>query len=149
MSKELIQVFMGMTGSLGFAILYHIRGRKLLAITLGGGLGWVVYLVCRYLETGLNLALFWGTFCVAALSAVLARLMHAPVLLFLIPMTIPMIPGSDLYYAMEALVKKLPDVVALVEKVSGEAFSMAMGIVVSSGVIRLKTGRKGMQNESI
>jgi hypothetical protein len=25
MSKELIQVFMGMTGSLGFAILYHIR----------------------------------------------------------------------------------------------------------------------------
>jgi uncharacterized membrane protein YjjB (DUF3815 family) len=60
-----------------------------------------------------------------------------------------MIPGSDLYYAMEALVKKLPDVVALVEKVSGEAFSMAMGIVVSSGVIRLKTGRKGMQNESI
>ena len=46
MQAEIIQTAMGVVGSLGFALLFGIRGTKPLGcIALGSGIGWVVYLV--------------------------------------------------------------------------------------------------------
>ena len=47
MSFSVIQTIMGMIGSVGFAVLFGVRGRKLAVIALGSGAGWAVYLVCR------------------------------------------------------------------------------------------------------
>ena len=46
MRLEFVQTSMGIIGSLGFALLFGIRGTKLLGcIALGSGIGWIVYLV--------------------------------------------------------------------------------------------------------
>jgi uncharacterized membrane protein YjjB (DUF3815 family) len=137
MFPDVLQVFMGMLGSIGFAVLYQIHGLKLLAIMVGGGSGWSCYLIARECGLGVGTSLFIGTFCVASMSAIMARLGRAPVLIFLIPMTIPMIPGSDLFYTMQALVTQSSDFEKLLEKVVMESFSMAMGIASSSYVVRL------------
>ena len=51
-----------------------------------------------------------GAFCgkpvFAAFSEILARVLKAPVILLLVPMLIPEIPGGDLYYAMYDLVQR-------------------------------------------
>ena len=38
-------------------------------------------------------------------SEVLARIIHTPVLLLLVPMLVPLIPGGDLYRSMDALIR--------------------------------------------
>ena len=45
MSWYVLQTVMGAVGSLGFAILFGVRDRKLIPITAGGALAWSVYLV--------------------------------------------------------------------------------------------------------
>ena len=39
MSFSVIQTIMGMIGSVGFAVLFGVRGRKLAVIALGSGAG--------------------------------------------------------------------------------------------------------------
>ena len=39
-----IQILTGTLGAFGFAILYNLRGTKLLIATLGGALSWGTYL---------------------------------------------------------------------------------------------------------
>ena len=106
MMPFVIQTLMGALGSVGFAILFNVRGYRLIFFFLGGALDWAVYLVCK--ENGCNLfvSVFLATATAAFLSEVLARLVRAPVLILLVPMLIPLIPGSDLYYTMDALIRQ-------------------------------------------
>ena len=47
MSFAVIQTVTGMIGSVGFAVLFGVRGKRLAVIALGSGAGWAVYLLCR------------------------------------------------------------------------------------------------------
>lgn len=49
--------------------------------------------------------LMFATITAGLSSEILARVIHAPVLISLVPMLVPLIPGSDLYYCMDALVR--------------------------------------------
>ena len=105
MMPYVIQTLMGALGAVGFAILFNVRGYRLILFFLGGALDWAVYLICK--ENGCSLfgSVFLATATAALLSEVLARLVRAPVLILLVPMLIPLIPGSDLYYTMDALIR--------------------------------------------
>ena len=136
--QEIIQIITGMFGSFGFAVLYNIKGKKLAIIALGGACGWALYLLCRCRGAGLYTGLFIGTFFVSAFSGIMARVLRVPVLVLQIPMTIPMIPGSDLYYTAQFLVKKdFPDFGMQANKVLSEAFAMALGIAAASYLVRM------------
>ena len=97
MSFSVIQTIMGMIGSVGFAVLFGVRGRKLAVIALGSGAGWAVYLVCRAMGCSIFTGLLAASLFVAALSEVLARMLRTPVILLLVPMLIPEVPGEALY----------------------------------------------------
>ena len=79
----LLQIVMAMIGALGFGLLFHISGSRLITIMLGAAVNWGVYL----------------------LAELLARLLKAPVITLLVPMLVPLIPGGDLYYTTLALVQ--------------------------------------------
>ncbi len=135
--QDIIQIITGMLGSLGFAILYNIRGKKVAIIALGGACGWALYLFCRSRGIGLYTGLFIGTFFVSAFSGILARILRVPVLVMQIPMTIPMIPGSDLYYTAQYLVRRdFPAFGVQANVVLSEAFAMALGIATASYLVR-------------
>ena len=78
MSFSVIQTIMGMIGSVGFAVLFGVRGRKLAVIALGSGAGWAVYLVCRAMGCSIFTGLLAASLFVAALSEVLARMLRTP-----------------------------------------------------------------------
>ena len=102
---------MGVVGSLGFALLFGIRGTKPLGcIALGSGIGWVA--IC---------------------SEVTARLIKTPVILLLVPMLIPEIPGGDLYYTMYSLIEgDSAKFASLLQLVLAEAGAIALGIILAS-----------------
>ena len=105
MTPYIIQTLMGAVGSVGFAVLFNVRGYRLILFFLGGALDWAVYLLCAHNGCTMFVSVLLATMTAALISEVLARLVRAPVLILLVPMLIPLIPGSDLYYTMDALIR--------------------------------------------
>lgn len=134
MRPEFVQTSMGIIGSLGFALLFGIRGTKPLGcIALGSGIGWIVYLVSVAGGHGKAFGMLASSLVIAACSEILARVIKTPVILLLVPMLIPEIPGGDLYYTMYSLVEGDTDKFAsLLQLVLAEASAIALGIILAS-----------------
>ena len=134
MRPEFVQTSMGIIGSLGFALLFGIRGTKPLGcIALGSGIGWIVYLGSVAGGHGKAFGMLASSLVIAACSEILARVIKTPVILLLVPMLIPEIPGGDLYYTMYSLVEGDTDKFAsLLQLVLAEAGAIALGIILAS-----------------
>ena len=134
MQPEFVQTSMGIIGSLGVALLFGIRGTKPLGcIALGSGIGWIVYLVSVAGGQGKAFGMLASSLVIAACSEILARVIKTPVILLLVPMLIPEIPGGDLYYTMYSLVEGDTDKFAsLLQLVLAEAGAIALGIILAS-----------------
>ena len=99
-----LQVLAAAAGTLGFALLFNSRPRRLVFGALGGGLTWVVYLVLsRFVGSdflSVALAAAFG----AGYAEVMARVCKAPATVFTILSEIALIPGGSLYITMHHLV---------------------------------------------
>ena len=100
-----VQVGMAAVGALGFGLLFHISGSRLVTILLGGAANWGFYLLALWAYEDRVAAFFAAALATAALAEVLARLLNTPVLTLLVPMLVPLVPGGDLYYTTLALVR--------------------------------------------
>ncbi len=133
----LIQIVMGMLGSIGFAVLFGIYNKTLMAIALGSGAGWIVYLFCIERGYGMFVGLLFASLFVALLSEILARKFKTPVILLLVPMLIPEIPGGDLYYTMYHLVQgRFAEFGTSSNQVLAEAGAIVLGIVLASYFVK-------------
>lgn len=141
MAWYFLQTAMGCVGAVGFAILFNTRGRKLLWVMLGSGLCWAVYLACVYFKQDRLLALFFAAATAALISEVLARVLRAPVIILLVPILIPLIPGGDLYYMMSYLVQQAYESFGrYAQLVLGQAGAIALGIICVSSLVNVVTG---------
>ncbi len=141
MPHALLQTAMACIGSVGFAVLFNIRGKKLLLSGLGGALGWAVYLCCLHTGQDVFFALFLATAAVVACSELLARLVKTPVILLMVPMLIPLIPGGDLYYMMSCLVQgQYARFGQYAQLVLTESGAIAIGIICVASLANICTG---------
>ena len=100
MMDAIIQIIMGGLGTLGFNILFHIRGKKLVLATLGGVISWTVFLAFAPIlpsEAGRYLL---ASAIITVYAEIFARIQKTPTTTFLVPSAVPLIPGSALYYTM-------------------------------------------------
>jgi uncharacterized membrane protein YjjB (DUF3815 family) len=135
-----IQILMGGLGTLGFNILFHIRGRKLLFATLGGVISWAVFLALAPVLPGEGFRYFLAAAAVTVYGEVLARVMKTPTTTFLVPSIIPLIPGSALYYTMNyALNQQWSDFARQAFYTLQLALSLAVGIIAITTAVRLIT----------
>lgn len=134
------QVIMAFLGSLGFSILFNIRGRKLWYAAIGGMLSWIIYLL---LETWLKNEMsqyFISSMIVTIYSEVLARMEKTPTTTFLTSAVVPLIPGRSLYYTMNYAVNGMLDkFVTSGTHTVGLASSIAAGIMAGSSLFRVLT----------
>ena len=84
-----VQIAAAFFGSLGFALLFGLRRRYLLPASLGGMLSWGLYLLLDHLLSSPFLACFAASAFSTVYAELLARLMHSPTTLFVIPAVIP------------------------------------------------------------
>ena len=103
MMNAWIQILTGGLGTLGFALIAHVRPRLLPSATLGGLLSWAIYLWIYALTGSVFLGTLISTMAVYTWSEIMARIMKAPVTIFLVPGILPLLPGSYLYYTVLAL----------------------------------------------
>ena len=125
-----VQILTGTLGTLGFTVLFHLRGKKLLLSTLGGLISWAVFLAfepvfpseaVRYLISSATITLY---------AEILARIEKTPTTTFLMPSFIPLIPGGALYYTMNYALNQQWSIFAKQAFYTLElALSLAVGII--------------------
>lgn len=138
MIPHIIQILMGAIGSVGFAVLFHVQGKRLILFFLGGALAWSVYLFTTHHGGSMFLGVLLATMTAALCSEVLARVIHTPVLIMLVPMLVPLIPGGDLYRSMDALVRgeKAPSISYGVSAIT-VAGAICLGIICMTALFQM------------
>ncbi|MCC8162897.1 MAG: threonine/serine exporter family protein [Lachnospiraceae bacterium] len=135
--SEIIQLAAAVLGTLGFAVLFNIRGKKLLFAALGGLLVWGVYLIAAHITANEYLCGFLASVMLTVYAECMARVHRTPVTVFLVSAAIPLIPGGALYRAMDCLLRR--DWEGAADSGSYAllfAASMSAGITLTTVVIR-------------
>jgi len=137
-TTEIIQIFAGFVGSIGFAVLFNIRGIKLWITALGGLLSWLLFVLLSKCIAGEPAIYFIIALVISSLAELMARVLKTPAATFITTSLIPLIPGSSLYYTMayafgenfENFLKKGVYTLEL-------AAALALGIIVSTTIARI------------
>ena len=95
---HLIELLSATLGSIGFAFMFNIKGKRIIPAALSGLVSWGIYLICHlkmelpdfpsYIVAAAGLTLF---------SELMARVEKAPATIFLVVGMIPLLPGGSLY----------------------------------------------------
>jgi len=134
----IVQVFVGTLGTLGFNILFHIRGKKLLLATLGGTISWTVFLLAAPVMPSEPARYFLSAMVITLYSEGMARLEKTPTTTFLVSAAVPLIPGSALYYTMNyALNQQWGDFAQRALYTLKLAGALAVGIITVTTASRL------------
>ena len=94
-------------GSLGFAVLFNTRGKRILISAVGGAVFWGLYLVFIHFVDNQYLGFFLSAILITIYAEVWARILKTPATTVLMPTVIPFIPGGALYYAVSAAAGQL------------------------------------------
>ncbi|WP_448919837.1 threonine/serine exporter family protein [Eubacterium sp.] len=136
MKEAVIQIITATTGALGFSIFFRVSEKNVLASTIGGGLGWALFLLINHLTDNMFLSNFAAALFVYLYSQIMSRILKAPSNVYLVPGTIPLIPGGALYYTMRGLLDG--DKVLFWNNLKTTAivtFGLAAGIVIGTVMI--------------
>lgn len=135
---EIIQILAGFVGSIGFAILFNIRGKSLIATAIGGLFSWLLFVILsKYIKN--EPFLYFIIACVISTYAeIMARVLKTPTSAFITTSLIPLIPGGSLYYTMVHAFEGdlhafLPKAIYTMQLAS----ALALGIIVSTSVARI------------
>ena len=132
-------------GTLAFAILFRCRARHLPYASACGLFTYAIYYTAAYFGASLFFAAFLCTAFTTAFSEVCARLRRAPALVFLVPGTIPIFPGSDLYYTMRYLLEgSYPRFYSHLQSALLVGIGIAGGIVAVSILVSAWRKRKAL-----
>lgn len=138
-----VQHATALLGTLGFAVLFKVRARHLPFAGACGLLTWFLYYTVTFFGGSLFLAAFLSSAVATVFAECCARLRHAPAPVFLVPGTIPIVPGSDLYYTMRYLLFGDFDVFAnYLMRALLVGIGIGGGIVAVSVAVRLLPRRK-------
>lgn len=140
MLQGIIQIIMAVIGSLGFAILFNIKRDKLSIIGIGSAIGWICYLFFFSFNANKVTTLFITTTILSLFSEILARKIKTPVIVLLVPILIPLIPGGDLYYTMYNLVTgNMDKFIYYFSLVMKEAAAISFGIIIITSIMQIFT----------
>lgn len=105
MVENIITVLSAVVGTVGFSFMLRLRKNRLPIIAVSTALCYSVYLLALHFALEDFIANFIASLFAAFASEFLARRFKAPVTVFLTPTILPLVPGSSLYYTIEALFK--------------------------------------------
>ena len=130
--KEIaVQIVSSFLGSLGFSLLFNLKGKRLLWASLGGTFAWAAFLVVELLTNNLFLCGVVSAMVGTAYSEIFARILKTPKTAFIFPAIVPMVPGGSLYYTMSHIISgNMEEALDYATKTLSMAIALAFGIVV-------------------
>lgn len=95
-----IQLISSFFGSVGFALLFHLKGKKVLWTALGGAAAWFVYLLIGLFYDSYGIQFLCSGIMLGFYSEFMAILTKMPRTAYIAVGIIPLIPGAALYKTM-------------------------------------------------
>lgn len=137
MTDYIIQILMAGIASLGFAILYNVRGKRLIVPFSGGILTWGLYILLSFLNDKVLQCLIVTIF-LSVYTEIAARTFKTPTTTFLVPNIIILIPGGSLYFTIISIIQeKWTDFIIYGRETLFIAAAIAGGIMVVSSVVKI------------
>lgn len=134
MGTDVLQLVTAVLGSLGFSLIFNVRGKTLFWGALGGLLAWGSYLF--FVERGTSdvVGYLLSSMLITIYAEICARRFRAPATVFLMSSAIPLIPGGSLYRTMVCAVKMQG-----MEFLREGTHTMLLAGAISAGIILVST----------
>lgn len=137
------QCFLAFIASLGFGILFNIRGKNLFFAALGGCISWFIYLILKTNGQSEIYSLFISSIVFSMYSEICAKILKTPVTTIIICALIPLVPGAGMYYTMYEIINgNSSKALELGLRAIGNAGTLALGIIFVSTITRLLNNLK-------
>lgn len=134
METDVLQLITAALGSLGFSLIFNVRGKTLFWGALGGLLAWGSYLLFLSWGTSDVVGYLLSSMLITVYSEICARRFRAPATVFLMSSAIPLIPGGSLYRTMVCAVKMQG-----MEFLREGTQTMLLAGAISAGIILVST----------
>lgn len=134
----IVQVVAAIITSIGFGIMFNIRGKNLIHTGIAGGISWAVYLLGKSYNLSDGSNYFLATLSLSLYSEMIARKVKTPVTTIIIAALIPLAPGGGIYYTMYNIIEK--NYYLAIEKGFNTfviASTMAMGIFIAANFVKV------------
>lgn len=142
------QIFVAFVASLGFGIIFNIRGKNLIFAALGGGLSWFFYLFLTQNKINNVVSLFISSIIFSIYSEICARYLKTPVTTLVICALIPLVPGAGMYYTMyESILGNVSRAASLGLDTISSAGSLALGVIFVSTITKQVTNLKRVKEK--
>lgn len=133
----LIEILAAFAGTIGYGALFNVRGKKLLFAGLGGMFGWIIYLLLNTVIANEIICCLIVAVITSAYSEILARILKTPASTFYIATLMPLIPGSALYYSINAaVIGNMPGFIHHISRTVQFAAALSAGIIVANTIAR-------------
>ncbi len=137
MKDAVIQIVSGCIGTLGFGVLFNIRGKKLLFGALGGFVAWTLYVIFSLFIANEAVIYLIVSTITSLYAEILAIKLKTPTTSFLIISLIPLIPGGSLYYTMAyALSGNTDSFITKAVSTLQLAAALSLGIIIVLSVFK-------------
>lgn len=140
MLNMLFQSLLAIGASIGFGIIFNIRGKNLFFASLCGGLSWMIYLIAIRFSFSITISLFIASIIMSIYSEIMARVIKTPVTAFVVCGMIPLVPGGGMYHTMYySVMGNIDASLNTGFKTLSNAGAIAVGIVLVYSLSRLIT----------
>lgn len=102
----IVQFIFSILSVVGFTIIFNVRGKIAFCSSIGGALGWIIYLVSSKLGFSLGISFFLAGAWITFISQIISLYLKTPITSALIPTLTPLVPGGGAYYTMFYLINK-------------------------------------------
>lgn len=137
------ETIVSIIATLGFGIIFNIKGKKLFFASLGGGISWFVYALCLNFNLTEISSLFISSVVFSTYSEIFARILKTPVTTLVVCALIPLVPGGGMYYTMfEAVTGDINKSLELGLNTIASAGVLALGVIFVSTLTRLIMSHK-------
>lgn len=145
---EIVQIITAGIASLGFAMLYNVRGKRLVVTILGGILSWSLYLLLNSFIGNMAMQYFFVTVFLTTYTEIAARIVKTPTTTFLVSAIIILMPGGSLFNTMSCAIQgNWNDFFIYGVDTVTISVAIALGIMFVSSVVKIiyTLGKKSLR----
>ena len=144
----LIQFLFSFLSTIAFGVITNVPRRTLLASGLTGAVGWMIYILLKQANFPLGFANFVAAFMIGCASIFFSRQKKIPMLIFIVPSLVPLVPGGPADLAVrEIVLENLSQGIHYMTVVVVTAGAIAAGFVMTSLVEKIVVNWENFQKQ--
>ena len=133
-----VQCAAGLVGTLGFGLMFNIRGRGVPLALLGSVISWLVCSLLLRLGVSEPVCYLAAAACSSFYAEIMARLRKFPATSYLLCALVPLIPGAGIYYTMDFIRRGMgAEAYAKGVATAAIAGAVAVGVLLVSTAFRM------------